>query len=237
MKSKPAFGILILCIGLCIGWLIKTQASQKSASAPAPGGGREPASYRASHDDAASPVKGKRSQREPKTTTENVADNSAVSESEELLNGQREAISSLVKSQRYLLNQLILHRAEALNLTPAQKAAMSAWLDVMIITSDSFDPNDKASMQAFADSVRELNLETIDEELASILDDGQQAGYEAVLAKELQTKTDSTALKSLGKMQELSPFLNPAQIKQYRAELKVRGAGVYGNSTRVTSKS
>lgn len=214
MKNKNIIGILLVGLGIAIGWLAKP-----SSSSPAP---PVAATQRVSNavtparptslDE--SPILTKRMQREP-TEKGNTGEQFKMSQD---LAPEMVAMMSKkeIRDKNAKIEQRIAQLSEKLHLTPAQKSRLTAWLGGQIKKMEAMDTSNLASFESLSATARSLTNEALQNELTSDLTSEQQAALTDLNEKDFTRKVDTMALKTLSKIQEDIDFEDGQRDEVYK---------------------
>lgn len=218
MEKHPLlFGFGLFVLGVAIGWTVKPgppakefaaapPADSPAASAPAP----SPSPTLA----AETPPPGKRALREPSVKKE--PSGPTEKELKQATRMQGEMTKMMATRQRSKFEKYIQRISENVNLTEAQKASLTTWLDGRMKKLEEMDFTDPSSMEGMTDLVGGLSDKAIDEQLAATLTAEQKEAFGVFKEKEFQTKVDSAALKSLSQLQGVVDFEEGQRDEVYK---------------------
>lgn len=216
-KQTPLVGIGMLVLGVAIGWTVKPgapspqlaetpAANPPAASVPAPSPTPAPA--------AETPPPGKRALREPSVKKE--ATGPSEKQLKQAARMQGEMAKMMTSRQRSKFEKYIQRISENVDLTEAQKASLTTWLDERMKKLEEMDFTDPASMEGMTDLVGGLSDKAIDDQLASTFTAEQKEAFGVFKEKEIQTKVDSAALKSLSQLQGVVDFEEGQRDEVYK---------------------
>ena len=214
MKNPSVFGLGMLCVGIGIGWLIKPNGNAEKHSVPISSVPGKSSSEKSASPSSAVPgleMTRKRVEREPSVSI--TKKESTEFGTEEFKKMQADGTRAIIQSQSAQLEQYLQRRGDALNLSAEQKLKMTAWMDEILKKMDAINPNDP---EAVGEAMIELSPHSFDEELAKLLTDDQKSAFSAIADKERQSKIDSTALKSLAKLQGIIDFEEGQRDEVYK---------------------
>ncbi|MCU0748542.1 MAG: hypothetical protein MUF13_03250 [Akkermansiaceae bacterium] len=216
-KQTPLVGIGMLVLGVAIGWTVKPSAASPQlaetpaanppvASAPAPSPTPAPA--------VEAPPPGKRAIREPSVKKEPAGP--SEKQLKQAARMQGEMAKMMTSRQRSKFEKYIQRISENVDLTEAQKASLTTWLDERMKKLEEMDFTDPGSMEGMTDLVGGLSDKAIDDQLASTFTAEQKEAFGVFKEKEIQTKVDSAALKSLSQLQGVVTFEEGQRDEVYK---------------------
>jgi hypothetical protein len=200
MKFALPFGCLVA--GIAIGWLAKSSASSNGTAPVA----AQTAMGGPSSKTAAVPEKPK---------SENAKDTPARPARPAIDNSKREIEAKATEAGKKMQQQMAQRMTDMqrkkfearfaklcaeLNLSPDQQARIRAAMEERFVKMGEFfsfdgSGDNSAKMKELSDLMERDGLE---EATAALLNDQQKAGFDALKAKERQSRIDSRALKDLG---------------------------------------
>ena len=207
MKNLTVVGLLMLGLGFCLGWLVKPltvvdPAVQAISGKPAVASVPEPI------QDA--PPPGKHAIREaPVTKTAGTPSEAQMNQAKTM---QAEMSKKMVDGLRAKFTTRIERLAENLDLTADQEAQLTAWLDGQMKEMGNLD----ISGSGFAGNTRMPTEKSMEEQLALSLSAGQKDALQEFKGREHQSKVDTTALKSLSKLQGIIQFEEGQRDEVYK---------------------
>jgi len=217
-KNTPLVGIGMLALGVAIGWSLKSGNPTPEVAGPVPPAtvNKPPAAPAQPAPIAASeaPPPGKRAVREPsvkKPVTEPTEEQKA-----QVSRMQGEMTKLMTTRQRSKFDKYLQRISENVNLTETQKAAMAGWIDERMKKIGEMDFSDPKSIEGMGDVMGGLSDKAIDDQLAATLTDEQKTAFSAFKEKEIQTKVDSAALKSLSQLQGAIDFEEGQRDEVYK---------------------
>ncbi len=217
-KNTPLVGIGMLAFGVAIGWSLKSGNPTPEVAGPVPPANvnkppaapAQPAAIATSE----APPPGKRAVREPsvkKPTTEPTEEQKA-----QVSRMQGEMTKLMTTRQRSKFDKYLQRISESVNLTETQKTAMAGWIDERMKKIGEMDFSDPKSIEGMGDVMGGLSDKAIDDQLAATLTDEQKSAFSAFKEKEIQTKVDSAALKSLSQLQGAIDFEEGQRDEVYK---------------------
>jgi hypothetical protein len=204
-KNRSILALLILVIGLLVGWLLKPAGPAAEPSAePVVKTSAAPAAKAESTAAAEPAVPGKRAVREP-AVREPANPYQGMSDEQvaQVKNMQGEMSKMMVARQRAKFEKQIERWAGKIKLTENQKADLTSWLDGEMKKLEELDLTNVNSMSGFKGLPTEKSLE---EQLAPSLTAEQSTALAAFKEHEHQSKVDSMALKNLSLLQGVIDF-------------------------------
>ncbi len=216
MKNPFVVGLVMLCIGIGIGWVAKpvpdagksgvvANSSGKSAPPP-PQPGPPPAA------DGGNP--GKRAIRppEPPKPAPGMPTEEQMDQAKKM---QSEMAKKMVENQRTKFQSQIDRLSENVALTDAQKSKLSAWLDERFQGFENLDFTDPVKMEEFTKQAGQLNDAALEAQLDGTLSPEQETALTDFKTRERASKVDALALKSLSNLQGLIQFEAGQRDKVY----------------------
>ena len=225
-KNTPLVGIGMLALGVAIGWSVKPDATvRKAAESPSPEIVSKPSSPPPAQVAVAEPPPpGKRALREP--SVKKPADEPSEDAKKQATRIQGEMAKMMSGRQRAKFETYIQRISDNVNLTDPQKASLTAWLDESMKKLGEMDFSKPESLTSITDLVGGISEKAIDDQLAAALTDEQKVAFNAFKEKEYQTKVDSSALKSLSKLQSVVDFEDGQRDEVYKILSEAAGEKV-----------
>lgn len=223
-KNTPLVGIGMLALGVAIGWSIKSGTTAKHESLPPidtpvaaatnSTTASPPVTEIAAND---TPPPGKRAIREPSLKKPTVEPAEPTEQQKkQVAQMQGEMTKLMTTRQRAKFEKYIQRISENVNLTDTQKTEMTAWLNERMKKLGEMDFSNPESLEGMTDIVGGLSNKAIDDQLAATLTDEQKAAFNTFKEKEIQTKVDSAALKSLSQLQGVIDFEEGQRDEVYK---------------------
>ena len=214
MKNNGIVGILMLGLGVLIGWVVKPAPTAVVATGAA-GVSASKSLASAAHTPSTEPeVVGKRAEREPAVKKpSNMPTEAQMDQARKM---QADMSKDMVKRHRAKLEQQIERLGDKIQLTGAQKAGLTAWLDEQMKKMESMDLSDPSAMAKLPEVAGLITNEALENQLAPSLTSEQQAALADFKDSELHLKVDALALKSLSKLQGVIEFENGQRDEIYK---------------------
>jgi len=205
----------MLALGFALGWVAKPAATPKEAAgsqvAVAKDLGKEAAKE---SQPAPAPLATKRAERE--TTPKKPADGMTDEQRAQAKKMQAEGMKMMRGNLRTRLEKQIEKLAAGVNLTPDQKAALTAWMDEKMKTLDGVDFSNPESMKDLEGLMKSLTAKGMEEQLEPSLSADQKGMLAEFKDKERKGKADAGALKSLSMMQGVVEFKEGQRDEVYK---------------------
>jgi hypothetical protein len=216
MTNTLLVGIIMLGIGIAVGWIAKPSSSKTKPAIAASVTEKETDSKpEPSTPPPAAVPPGKRALREP--TVKKPASMQSEADMERAKEMQGEMTKAMVGRQRTKYEQHLKRLEDTVGLTADQKAKMTAWLDERMKKIEGVDFTKAESMSGLTDLMGGgLSTKTMEDELAKSLTAEQQTAFTAFKEKDLQTKVDSAALKNLSQLQGIIEFEEGQRDEVYK---------------------
>lgn len=217
MKSPAIVGVVMLVIGIAIGWVVKPtpetgKPSLTAASSEKPAALTPPST--ASQPIAESPTPGKRAIR-PTESPKPAPGTPTAEQMDQAKQMQSQMAKKMVERQRQKFEQQIDSLTESLSLTETQKSKLSGWLDERLKNFETLDLTDPATSEKFMEESKLLNDETLQAQLAGTLTAEQQTALTDYQDREHRGKVDALALKNLSNLQGIIRFEDGQRDKVY----------------------
>lgn len=218
MKNSLLVGIVMLGIGIAIGWVAKPSSADENSAAKTTVAAKTEETVSKPSPSAPPPAAvppGKRALREPSVKKPSNMPSEADMERAKKMQG--EMTKAMVERQRTKFEQHLKRLEESVGLTADQKAKMTAWLDERMKKIGDVDFTKAESMSGLTDLMGGgLSNKTLEDELAKSLTAEQQTALTAFKEKDLQTKVDSAALKNLSQLQGIIEFEEGQRDEVYK---------------------
>lgn len=199
MKNKNTIGILLLALGIAIGWLAKPSSSSPAPPVVAAVPVAKAVATAKSTPLNESSVPGKRFQREV-TVQSNIGGPFTTNPSE--LANTADISKFKIKQQHTKLEQRIAQLDETMHFTAAQKSRLTTWLGGQMKKMESMDSSNPASLDGLAEIANSLTTEALESQLAGDLASDQQTVLAEFKEKEFRREVDTSALKTLATLQK-----------------------------------
>ena len=196
----------MLGLGTAIGWVVKPAPPSLVATAADGVSALEAAASVMATPSTEPTVPGKRAQRE--STAKKPSNMPTEAQMDQARKMQTDLAKDMVKRHRAKLEQQIERLGDKIQLTGAQKAGLTAWLDEQMKKMESMDLSDPLAMVKLPEVAGSITNEALESQLAPSLTNEQQAALVDFKDNELHLKVDALALKSLSKLQGVIEFEN-----------------------------
>jgi len=212
MKRIVPVGFVMLAVGFGLGWVCKPAASTEKSTAA----GKPTASVSATSTNVkkaetatAEPLPSKVEKREP-------VDKAKVDQKEQIRKMQSQMSKQMTERMRAKFEKQIEKLAAGLNLTDAQKASLTAWLDDRMAKLGDVDFSNPKSMQSFSETLKTMTSKAMEDQLQASLTPDQKTALTDYKEKEIHAKADTLALKNLSKLQTAVEFVDGQRDEVYK---------------------
>jgi hypothetical protein len=215
MKNSLLLGIVMLAIGIAIGWIAKpVPDAGKTPVADVSPKKSTPTTTAETPPTVESPILGKRAIR-PAAQAKLQSAEPTAEEMDQANEMQAKMTKNMVDRQRQRFEKQIDHLTESLSLTSDQKAKLTAWLDERLKDFGDLDLTNPASAQKMLEVSKLLSDESLQAQLAGMLTPDQQTALTDYQDREHRSKVDAIALKSLSNLQGIIQFEDGQRDKVY----------------------
>lgn len=207
MKNLTIVGVLMLAIGFAVGWLAKPAplVRQAAVAQDAPPSALQAPTIAGALPAGTTAPAGKRSIRETGSKKPGANDNADIEKQGQQM--QAEMMRAMGDRTRSKFTLRIDQLAEKLNLTPAQKAQMTAMMEKSMAEFEKLDFTDPAASAMLATETGWMPTEkALLESLQGSLSPEQRDSLNGLLETERRNKVDTLALKNLSKLQGIVPL-------------------------------
>ena len=206
----------MLALGFALGWVAKPAVigGNSSTGVPAEVAGAPPMVAPAKSEAPPASLLTKRAERE--AAPKKPADGMTAEQRAQAKKMQAEGMKMMRGNLRTRLEKQIERLAAGINLTPDQKAALTAWMEEKMKSLDNVDFTDPKSMEDLESLTKSLTAKGIEDQLEPSLSAEQKSLLAEFKDKERKGKADAGALKSLSMMQGVVEFKEGQRDEVYK---------------------